>query len=160
MFSGSPPGCSDWQTGGVEQQTDHQLIIAACQSLARLHRRLFAASLDPKLIGPLGNQHLDAWRVGELDPPSEWLQGVRPELAVVNVASRSGEVLEALLALLATGRPDRLQVCLLLQHVAVEATAWTGPVRRLAARWSLTLPATPQDAPVWLPPPVAFRRSR
>lgn len=142
----------------MERLTDQELVLAACQSLARLHRRLFAASLDPKLVGPHGDRRLDTWRVGELHPPSEWLQGVRPELAVANVAARTADVVESLLAQLAAPSLDRLQVCLLLQHVAVEAPAWTGPVRRLAARWQVPLPASPADRRPALPPPASFRR--
>lgn len=142
----------------MEPLTDHQLVVSACQSLARLHRRLFAAAVDPKVVGPLGDRKLESWRVGDLHPPSEWLQGVRPELALANVAIRSADVLEALLAQLSAPRLDRLQVCLLLQHVAVEASAWTGPVRRLAQRWAVPLPASPADTRPALPPPAAFRR--
>lgn len=149
---------SDWHTGAVQSFNDQQLVVSACHSLAKLHRRLFAASLDPKLVGPLGDRKLDTWRVADLHPPSEWLQGVRPELALANVAGRCADVLEALLGQLASPRLDRLQVCLLLQHVAVEAPIWTGPVRRLAVRWQVGLPARPADARATLPPPASFRR--
>lgn len=132
--------------------------MSACQSLARLHRRVFAASLEPKLVGALGDRKLDTWRVGDLHPPSEWLQGVRPELALANVAGRTADVVESLLAQLAAPSLERLQVCLLLQHVAVEAPAWTASVRRLATRWQLPLPASPADRRPALPPPAPFRR--
>lgn len=142
----------------MQPLTDQKLVVSACQSLARLHRRVFAASLEPKLVGPLGDRKLDTWRVSDLHPPSEWLQGVRPELALTNVAGRTADVLESLLAQLAAPVLDRLQVCLLLQHVAVEAPTWTGPVRRLAARWQVPLPTSPADRRPALPPPASFRR--
>jgi hypothetical protein len=144
----------------MDSQSDQQLVLSACRSVAKLHRRLFAAALDYRLIGELGDQRREPWRVSELQPRSEWLEGVRPELAVVFVASASAAVLEALLAELEASRIDRLRICLLLQALAVEASSWTPPVRRLADRWSLELPASPRDSHAPLQAPVSFRRSR
>ncbi|NII74192.1 hypothetical protein FHW84_002777 [Dyella sp. SG562] len=124
------------------------LLIATCGSLARLHMRLIGQWHWRRQTGPktwsLSDPH---WRVEELDPPSPWLDACAPRTEIANLIPAIALVQAHLLGMVeADGPIDGLKACVALHHLSFHGSAWSEPVRRLADRLDVELPAEPRDA--------------
>lgn len=122
------------------------LIVRTCASLARLQSRVIDERFSYSLPGQsLPGQTRTTWPVSSLSPPSPWLAGVRDTLSLDYILTAISVAQAQLLDAVASPKAlDPLWVCGVLQSIAIEATGWTPPVRRLAQQWGVELPASPQ----------------
>jgi hypothetical protein len=124
------------------------LLIAACGSLARLQIRLIDLTYARRKA-PNGAWIMEEpdWRVEEIDPPSEWLDACAPRVGIKSVIHQIPLVQAHLLAMVqAEGPIDRLRACVILHHLSLSGTSWSSPIRRLAQRLGVDLPADVWDA--------------
>lgn len=124
------------------------LLIATCGSLARLQKRLIDLWHQRRKTGPhtwsMSEPH---WRVEELDPPSPWLDACAPRVGIDTVIPAIALVQAHLLGMVeAEGAIDGLRACVVLHHLSIHGSGWSGPIRRLAERLQVDLPPEPRDA--------------
>lgn len=110
--------------------------------------RLIDLSYQRRKTGPhswsMAEPH---WRVEELDPPSPWLDACAPRIGVTNAIPAIALVQAHLLGMVEADDPiDGLQACVVLHHLSLHGSTWSSPIRRLAERLKVELPAEPRDA--------------
>jgi len=114
-------------------------LITVCAGLARLQVHLMRNRRMP----PIYRER----RVGELDPPSPWLDARDPDTLVNTAGDAVALALAHLLAMVdSSGSIDPRHACLCLQHIqGRDATAWGTVTLRMARRLGYTLADTPRD---------------
>ncbi len=122
------------------------LIVRTCASLARLQSRVLDERFSYAMPGESApGQTRTTWPVSSLSPPSLWLAGVRDTLSLDYILTAISRAQAQLLDAVASPKPlDPLWVCGVLQSIAIEVKDWTPPVQKLAERWGVELPASPQ----------------
>ncbi|MEI7036421.1 hypothetical protein [Fulvimonas yonginensis] len=126
---------------------DRAVILATVSSLARLQLRVHAKLAEARRMpnGVIWGGRDARWKVGELTPPSPWLDRAEAGEPLYNVLPRIALVQVYLLALLAEEEIDRRWACVALQHLAHSQAYWSAPVLRLASRFGITLGSRPWD---------------
>jgi len=114
-------------------------LITVCAGLGRLQVHLMRNRRMP----PIYRER----RVGELQPPSPWLDARDPNTLVDSAVHDVALALAHLLAMLDSSTPiDPRHACLCLQHIQGEGAATWGTVTlRMARRLGYTLAETPRD---------------
>ncbi|WP_424682902.1 hypothetical protein [Frateuria sp. YIM B11624] len=126
---------------------DRAVILATVASLARLQLRVHAKLAEARRMpnGVVWGGRDAEWKVGELTPPSPWLDRVAPGEPLSHVLPRIALVQVHLLGLLAEEQIDRRWACVVLQHLAHSQGYWSAAVLRLASRFGIKLGSRPWD---------------
>lgn len=85
------------------------------------------------------------WTVGELSPPSPWLDVANPGEPLYNLLQRIALVQVHLLGMLESGKIDGRRACVALQHLSGNQGRWSQVVLRLARQFDVKLAIGPRD---------------
>lgn len=113
--------------------------------------RLIDKTYDRRKTGPNTYSMSEAfWHVGGLDPLPPWLDACAPRVLVSSLVPAIALVQVHLLGVVEADEPiDGREACIVLHHLSQHSSAWSTPVRRLAARLGVELPDDPGTSPTW-----------
>ncbi len=123
------------------------ILLAVASSLGRLQVRMLRLSSQQLVAsqGRLTRVTKSHWTVGDLTPPSEWLEATPPRTSLSGAIAAVALAQVHLLSMIeAEGSIDRRQACRVVWHVSCGG-GWSPILLRLAAHLGVSLAASPME---------------
>ena len=123
------------------------ILIAVASSLARLQVRMLRLSHRELVVsqGRLTRVSRGHWTVGDLSPPSEWLEATPARTSLSGAVAAVALAQVHLMALIETPGPiDGRQACRVVWHISCGG-GWSPILLRLAAHLGVELAGSPLE---------------
>ena len=123
------------------------ILLAVASSLGRLQVRMLRLSSQQLVVsqGRLARVTRSYWTVGDLSPPSEWLEATPPRTALSGAIAAVALAQVHLLSMIEAAEPiDRRQACRVVWHISCGG-GWSAILLRLAAHLGVSLADSPLE---------------